>query len=66
MIATHAAATAAASILDDDEARVPEKTAAQAIVDSYNTKLPVLDPKGVEYHIRCYINRRQAQDRYGK
>ncbi len=66
IIATRAAAADAAEILADPDARPSELTAAQSVIDSYNTRLPIVNLTVVEFNLRGYINRRQQQDRYGK
>ena len=66
MIPTYQSASDAARIVEDHEAYVHERDAAQEIVNAYNEKRSVLSPEWVEFTLRDYINRRQQQDRYGK
>ena len=66
MTPTYQAASDAARIVEDHDAYVNERDAAQEIVNAYNEKRSVLSPEWVEFTLRDYINRRQQQDRYGK
>jgi hypothetical protein len=66
MTPDYSAASDAARIVEDHDAYVHERDAAQEVINAYNEKRSVLSPDWVESTLRIYINRRQQQDRYGK
>ena len=66
MTPNYRAACDTARIVEDHNAYVHERDAAQEIINAYNERRSILSPHWVESTLRIYINRRQQQDRYGK